>query len=210
MKERPILFNAEMVRAILDGTKTQTRRLVKPNAGHQGEWLEIELINKSPKITTAISYPSESFGAQIEHPQSGPLCFVKCPYGAPGDQLWVRETHYLVYAQGNPNNHVIEIDYKADANHTKRLCPQKWRPSIHMPRSASRIQLEILGVRVERLKAISETDSLAEGVIPEQISTDVKRTAYSEFKNLWCSTYGGESWDENPWVWVIEFKRIEQ
>lgn len=198
MKERPILFNAPMVRAILEGRKTQTRRIIK----RPEQW-------------------------QIEHDGHG--CFCEdingdwhpvtdfCPYGKVGDRLWVRETHYLVHQHGNPNLGIIEIDYKADLDLTQRMCPQKWRPSIHMPRWASRITLDITDIRVERLNEISDTDALAEGIelFPTNQYKDYgckfEGVGFSDprlsFSSLWQSINGYDSWTRNPWVWVIEFKR---
>lgn len=191
MKERPILFSAPMVRAILSGTKTQTRRVVKDGpALHQGH--------------TAWE-------------------MTRCPYGQPGGVLWVRETwrHIeggAVYdaAGGVMDAFDSETIYRADKPHAHG----PWKPAIHMPRWASRITLEVTGVRVERLQDISEDDCLAEGIanvvrenLPriqqcgEYDAIDVDPVA--EYQSLWESINGPGSWDTNPWVWVIEFKRTE-
>lgn len=169
MKERPILFSAPMVRAILDGSKTQTRRIVKM---------------KTPKVRTLLDYSVDG------------LCVGPCPQGNTGDRLWVRETFGLL---GDEEQHVLH--YRATH---PRAHVTGWTPSIHMPRRASRITLEITGVRVERLNDIGQFDAAAEGVIPDD------EDFVGAFMALWESIAGPGSWDANPWVWVIEFKRMEQ
>lgn len=197
MTERPILFSAPMVRAILNGSKTQTRRVVK---GMALRWLRPD--HFTPEFTAL--------------PENG-----LCPYGQPGDRLWVRETFQRFTDDG-------EILYKADPagfeamNEYKRFeCIEaRWRPSIHMPRHLSRITLEIAAVRVERLQAISEADARAEGAMFHdggQIGhsgwrhdySDVHADARSSFARIWNNINGPGSWDKNPWVWVIEFRRVE-
>ena len=162
MKERPILFSGPMVRAILNGTKTQTRRVMRP-----GERVEKMILNKSP-------------------------------YGIPGDRLWVRET----WTGADDPAHKHAVHYRADG---ERAC--RWRPSILMPRWASRITLEVTGIRIERLCDITERDALAEGCVGDGHVTVDARAA---FKLLWGSLNAkrGYGWDANPWVWVIHFKRI--
>ncbi|PJO24861.1 hypothetical protein [Burkholderia glumae] len=235
MKERPILFSAPMVRATLDGRKTQTRRVVK----HQppDDVAPITVARYHPTIIDRHGDEApgdEVFGAYSEDGVWG----CKCPYGEPGDRLWVRETwsadfarHYpcerVWYAADDDRRHDIEVRegvrgiFSPESN---LHVPFRWRPSIHMPRALSRITLEITGVRVERLRAISESDAIAEGV--EQIATTSCDNAvwmdYAfplsgkgflspgyAFKTLWESINGAGSWDANPWIWVIEFKRVE-
>ena len=192
MKERPILFSGEMVRAILDGKKTQTRRVVKDL-----QWAE------SPVKVAHI-------GKRVGTPEA------LCPYGQPGDHLWCRETW------GHNGSLNCPIHYRADEPEWKNesLNPNaKWHPSIHMPRWASRILLEIVAVRVERLQEISDSDALAEGVtiredarIAAHIAGSPETPAIMEYWHLWESINGskpGKSWQDNPWVWVIEFKRVE-
>ncbi len=218
MKERPILFSAPMVRAILEGRKTQTRRVVNPR----------HIPNPQPDLDTAIE-------------RSPSLAAAFCPYGQPGERLWVRETFDPIYGQSPPGR-VIEIDYKADwVPHGNRwrikdeLGSRRWTPSIHMPRWVSRILLEITGVRVERLQDISEADVIAEGFktregneafnfagtkeffIPElldhnpigRVACGGNVSAKEAYRRLWSSINGRGSWDANPWVWVVEFKRLE-
>ena len=198
MKERPILFSAPMVRAILRGTKTQTRRVVKIP-----DWLYDEY-----KPVTKHCIFNE----------------VICPCGKPGDHLWVREAFDIIEGQ-SPTHPVIGVDYRAshpatypqpDDRHKAaddainlyqwRMKDthgmRKWKPSIHMPRWASRITLEITGVRVERLNDISVHDAIAEGCATDE------RDPVVDYLYLWESIHGQGSWRANPWVWVIEFKRI--
>ncbi len=226
MKERPILFSASMVRAILDGSKTQTRRVVK-------SVLTLIEAKSSADWATALAgndcYATEPTKEEIDqkaknlHGRLFPfatkelgLIAFQCPYGQPGDQLWVRENWQVGDIWDGTKPSLLtprhDILYPADGSYRsgKALAGMgKVRPSIFMPRWACRIQLEIVSVRVERLRDITEQDALAEGVVQEQVTPTVKRTAYSEFKNLWCSISGGDSWDVNPWIWVVEFKRVE-
>ncbi len=200
-KERPIIFSGPMVRALLAGTKTQTRRVMK----HQ------------PTHFNPAGVP------RVANPYFGPSAVLRCPYGQPGDLLWVRETFAKIDGQTRP---WIETDYRATYAHGDRLgdhlgIKKRWTPPIHMPRAASRITLEITEVRVERLQEISEADAVAEGCarLPLQDghgawwSADVDagpalhgRTARDAYRLLWESINGPGSWGENPWVWVIAFK----
>jgi hypothetical protein len=174
MKEQPILFKAETVRAILEGRKTQTRRIIKSQS------------------TTSEIYqrPDELWIYTINGVGVG-LPF-KCPYGQIGDRLWVRETWA-------PSYHGEDCIYRADPDDEIFKFTGKWKPSIFMPRWASRINLEITNVRAERLQDITEEAAQAEGC-----------ESRDSFKSIWDSINGGRSfgWDSNPWVWVIEFKKI--
>ncbi|MGT3215025.1 morphogenetic protein [Yersinia enterocolitica] len=203
MNEKPILFNADMVNAILSGRKTQTRRIMKvqPQVTEQrlrelGAWQDG--FNLSQQVNAAF--------------QAG-FIDVSCPLGKPGDQLWVRETW---------NKHGGLLTYRADHDWIEEMrkatvCPAKWVPSIHMPRWASRINLLITGVRVERLRDISQEDAQAEGMeltgwrptYSDPDSGGEYETPYDNFAELWISIYGEESWQANPWVWVINFERME-
>ena len=211
MKERPILFSAPMVRAILEGRKTQTRRIVKPQPSQ-------ELLDDYAQIR-------RERGVQKDDAEMLSEC-LPCPYGVPGDRLWVRET----FGDCTPGADALigtrwdKPWYRADADKYGLLGHDgegpvyaedvKWRPSIHMPRSASRITLEIADVRVERLQEISEADAEAEGLTCRDglyaTSGEVwqidPRKAY---RDLWKSLHGEGSWAANTWVWVIEFKRVE-
>ncbi|WP_420957526.1 hypothetical protein [Burkholderia gladioli] len=228
MKERPILFSAPMVRAILEGRKTQTRRVVK----HQppDDVAPITVARYHPTIIDRHGDEApgdEVFGAYSEDGVWG----CKCPYGEPGDRLWVRETwsadfarHYpcerVWYAADDDRRHDIEVRegvrgiFSPESN---LHVPFRWRPSIHMPRALSRITLEITDVRVERLQGISERDAIAEGICKTgsgfwstygQREVDGTFSPRSSFQSLWESINGLMSWESNPWVWVIEFARI--
>ena len=213
VKERPILFSGPMVRAILSGAKTQTRRIVR------GVNSETEL---APDFTT--SFPEH--GMDAVRFEDGHAVFeyqtgiadtreyrVRCPFGKIGDCLWVRETWRDRSVVGHSRFHGEQeaewIEYRADRPSNDRT-GLRWRPSIHMPRRVSRIILEITGVRVERLQDISEQDAWAEGFPdPDGRNREYPDRARYWFKTLWGEINGIESWAANPWVWVIEFKRIE-
>ena len=201
MKERPILFNAPMVRALLSGQKTQTRRAVKPQFAVDAVPAEMGATNERGH---QISGHSGEWWCDAE---GNPEKSVRCPYGQPGDRLWVRET----WAQPDKraDNRGLWV-YAADWPDAERPT-HRWRPSIHMPRAASRILLEVIAVRVERLQDISEADAVAEGV-DFAGHTDEIMHDYSpdeRFSMLWESINGAGSWNENPWVWVVEFRRVE-
>lgn len=237
MKERPILFSGEMVRAILDGRKTQTRRVVKTQPEQQ---------------STGWAWRHRQLDAGHCHTDLDAMVRLMeplCPHGQPGDRLWVREAHlldpphdgtwgYYDYTDGAIENisaipkrfrnpkHVL---YRASDDKPETL---RWRPSIHMPRWASRIALEVTGVRVERLHDISEEDAKAEGVSPtvfdefdiaelvtnepESVDAELLKqlgpgqiTAKTNFAMLWDEINGKKHpWASNPWVWVVSFRRV--
>lgn len=200
MKERPILFSGPMVRALLDGSKTQTRRVVKPQPDTRPGMNCTRLVFKDRKGAPLLD----------EALEADPRLYVSlCPYGQPGDKLWVRESFIHNAAEYEPMmsmTHPLvpaETFYMADHNGDARGLG--WKPSIHMPRALSRITLEITGVRVERLQDISDADSLAEGV--DRTNTSIPGYAKERYCQLWESINGPDSWDANPWVWVVEFKR---
>lgn len=192
MKTRAKNFTGAEVRALLDGSKTQFREVVKPQptteirSGLMGHW--------------SIQPDVREFS---------------CPYGQRGDRIWVRERFCPIYPQ-DPNyngGQPIEYDYAANYVHEYRLgdrigFKKKWKPSIHMPRDACRITLEITGVRAERLQDISEADAIAEGC-PHTLHLPGGRFARENFEHLWWTINGDGSWEANPWVWVLEFTRVE-
>jgi hypothetical protein len=225
MNEKPMLFNTEMVQAILDGRKAQTRREVK---------IPDHLIERQSE--SLVTFEDE-YGDQRN-------ILTVCPFGKVGDHLWVRETHHF-------NHNKTMIHYKADYNGNPfnidtcgedcSLVGEKWRPSIHMPRWASRITLEITDIRVERLQDISEEDAVKEGCLTNnqysdkageenlwpcevcngyqtcgsidhqtlgacEIDCNECDTPKKRFSLLWNSIY--QNWNENPWVWVVEFKAL--
>jgi len=183
MTDRPILFSGAMVRALLAGTKTQTRRVVKKSECWPISAVRATML-ESRGSAMAVDAQSRTYGPEI-----------KCPYGQPGDRLWVRETWH----DASSALHSCAL-YRADGG---EIYGGKWAPSIHMPRWASRITLEITSVRVERLQDISEADAIAEGVY-----TDPASPAYDAYAQLWDEINGPGSWAANPWVWVLEFRRL--
>ncbi len=250
MRELPIIFSAPMVRAILEGRKTVTRRVVKPqptlptdrwvsDSGGSGKWMA-----EGPSPPTG--------GTRQTMP------WKLCPYGQPGDRLWVRETwQYFGFSDEGepcicyladhgrewphvPQSEVDKVDcIWADLSDpgnfsiSGRACDNRWRPSIHMPRWASRITLEVTSVRVERLKDITPAQILAEGVqipsttegqalidistkhgpahfLPKLSGATTDALLRAHWAALWVSISGIDSWNANPWVWVVEFQRIHQ
>ncbi|MGE1089832.1 hypothetical protein [Pseudomonas zeae] len=219
MKERPILFNAPMVRAILADIKKVTRRPVRFQP-------DVPVTDAVPRRNVPHGPPTIDWYWRPKHghlngvPSAG--WNFRCPYGQPGDRLWVRETfgsqvrrdaaggtgRFTVYRASKPD----AIDYVGASG---KEYPVKWKPSIHMPRHLSRVLLEITNVRVERLQEISGDQAEAEGVdaamCQEYLDTSPSRFECKEavihgFAGLWQST--GGNWDANPWVWVVEFKRV--
>ncbi|EAP2982547.1 hypothetical protein D1K53_23085 [Salmonella enterica] len=204
MKERGMIFNAEMVRAILDGRKTQTRRPIK--------W-------KQTRFTEIAERDDGSLWPWAEDCERGGDIWFACPYGEIGDRIWVRETFRvhsratdvatLVYRASVRNSWTEQTHRVPIAVCDKPATPEKWTPSIHMPRWASRILLEITDVRVERLRDLSEEDAKSEGITPPAGGVLPGWEYRINFRDLWMDIYGTDSWEANPWVWVIEFKRVE-
>lgn len=205
MKERGIIFNGAMVRVILSGQKTQTRRIMKQQPPER--WSPVT--SSGEPDLQARTYTQ---GVVDRHGclQAGPQVFgvadeewgAVSPFGQPGDRLWVRETFWQPRDKS-------ETLYRADG---AILGCGKWTPSIHMPRSACRLLLEITDVRVERLNDISNDDAMAEGM-DDGTSDAALAAGWFEkprraFERLWAQIYGQESWDGNPWVWVYEFKLV--
>ena len=211
MKERPILFSSPMVRAILDGRKTQTRRVVKPQP---------ESVHDGEPYWHVGGYRAWQFRGIADLLRIGTNNPLVCPYGQPGDRLWVRETMEVSY-QGSAY-YAADGAQIGDRDELGDLCERyghpyffnelKGIPSIHMPRWASRITLEVTGVRVERLLEISESDAQAEGIdlggFRSGFDGIAGREHTIEFHSLWESINGPGSWDANPWVWVVEFRRL--
>lgn len=213
MKERPILFSGAMVRAILEGRKTQARRVVKnpPAAQFCG-------------LKSSLGYPASegSTWAGFGNP-SDPM-YVRCPYGQPGDRLWVKESFWGCDLPGYGDQPCVVYDdeWTGKDYHPAEARPWARRfgriPSIHMPRDACRLVLEVTGVRVERLQSISEDDALAEGIDTEgddylngegwkAAGSAISPERYA-FASLWRRINGDASWDANPWVWVVEFRKV--
>ncbi|EAV5247371.1 hypothetical protein A2G11_003814 [Salmonella enterica subsp. enterica serovar Stockholm] len=201
-----------MVRAILEGRKTQTRRIMKVQPGTPEFGLR-RIIESSKANENGMYFWSQDDACGIKA-RSKPFLF---PYGEVGDRIWVRETFRvhsratdvatLVYRASVRNSWTEQTHRVPVAVCNKPATPEKWTPSIHMPRWASRITLEITDVRVERLNSISDSDASKEGCcIADMESGDCLSDV---FTRLWTSIYGDDSWQANPWVWVIEFKRVE-
>lgn len=229
MIERPILFSAPMVRAILAGQKTQTRRVVKP----EGADHLVRLIGADDKPTGDWGWcPNPA--VITKH--------MRCPYGMPGDRLWVRETFAHLYRDNTQPEERRDDDvaYKADHQGLDEYAYGTWKPSIHMPKWASRLLLEVTEVRVERLQAISAADAMAEGaepLLPDPVCSQVCPEDYvAGFRKLWDSINAANrpqlpanvdskryarvkawldknpdttGWAANPWVWVVSFKLLE-
>lgn len=245
-KELPILFSAPMVRAILEGRKTQTRRVMKQQPEHRWNLLRVD--ESGASFCTGNHERSQGCSGDV---------VMACPYGKPGDRLWVRETWrveawsdidnnlQIGYAAGGnwDRSDVIPAQYDPDGEMFCKLAaqseedaikrgfdpadgdidaqswtwsekeiPTRWRPSIHMPRWASRITLEVTGMRVQRLQDISEGDAFAEGMNSGslEIWKSGDDTPIGMFGQLWDSINDarGLGWDTNPWVWVVEFRRV--
>lgn len=210
MKERGIIFNAEMVRAILDGRKTQTRRIVKNVMPDNGIWLKKPTKTRSGATTHVLDAPKHNL----------------CPLGKVGDRLWVRET----WMPDAPRDGTWgDVEFYGCKDSQLSMIPEHfrkseycihraswdgdelvgWTPSIHMPRWASRITLEITDIRVERLKSAGDTEFKAEGYPLERELTGGSMDPFCWFRNLWDSVSPTNfKYADNPWVWVIEFKRI--
>jgi hypothetical protein len=225
MKEGPILFSGPMVRAILEDRKVQTRRVVMVR--HNGPRGDGKLHVYGNEYQRWIQAGDDKSMWMADRPSitggtaGGP--WVRCPYGVPGDRLWVRETWCCIDSKVRPG---ARIAYRADTTDGERLrVDAPWKPSIHMPRWASRITLEITEVRVQRVQEISESDAKAEGADrdwrPEDDDRDAEnnedtngyfppKSYTSGFANLWDSINAkrGFGWDVNPWVWCITFKRV--
>lgn len=233
VKERPILFSGAMVRALLAGSKTQTRRVVK------GLEYDADMLGGVYMFNPPKGMGSDTAFAYCKNPAASTLLLATCPYGQPGERLWVRETIYahpafssagakaglcggLFTAEGE---NCAFRGYVADGGYTK---PFKQIPAIHMPRAASRLLLEITAVRCERLQNISEADAVAEGIepvfcptltVPAKKWKNYQGRAYCDgmnlnhatesYQTLWASINGPDSWAANPWVWVVEFKVVE-
>jgi hypothetical protein len=222
MTEHPILFSGEMVRAILAGRKTQTRRVVKPQPNsNMIEGMGHVTIGMNPADDGAVWYDADCINPGRE---------VRCPHGRIGDVLWVRET-WKFYGRDRGDGPEGGVQYQADMQSkvftdfheprlpyrdfqiawSKRRC-NRWRPSIHMPRWACRLCLRVTDIRVERLQDITEEDAIAEGVTAVMDKTVHGWTPHKlEFCIAWDSIYKnrGIGWDANPWVWAITFERIE-
>ena len=180
--ERPILFSAPMVRSLLAGTKTQTRRPLRDGTWWTPQHGVIRMASAGLALTGFAKVP--------------------CPYGKPGDRLWVRESHMDLGAC-----FLYRADHGAETERALVAPGQRWRPSIHMPRAASRVLLEVTEVRVEPLQAISRGDAMAEGCPFANMAAGPDPRDW--YRDLWNEINGPGSWYANPWVWAVSFKRVE-
>lgn len=226
MKETPLLYTGPMMRAVLDDLKNQTRRIIKPQPEYQGK--------ESFGDSWAWRKGKDGFSGVTREQLTGKAGLLypgRCPYGVPGDRLWVKETFYCDHCQyqgalaGLPPLTGDDLKrymyYEADGP-VRNQIPEcegvpKLKPSIFMPRWASRLTLEIVRVRVERLREISADDAIAEGIteadyyvpnVTGMLKGRETETPVDGYRRLWEAINGKKSWDKNPWVWVIEFKKV--
>ncbi|ELI8098293.1 hypothetical protein RSG06_002213 [Yersinia enterocolitica] len=204
-KERQILFNAEMVNAILSGRKTQTRRIMKhqptPSSNREEDyWFPCDKMQSMVHVSDLL--PGNSY-----MPDAHEFFSTCCPLGGIGDQLWVRET----FASGlcTESTLAYRATHRPEDLEEGWFEKIKWTPSIHMPRWASRINLLITGVRVERLNTISNGDAMAEGYPTAREATGGPLDAWLWFRDLWDGIYPDNTFEVNPWCWVINFERME-
>jgi len=197
VKERGMIFNGEMVRAILDGRKTQTRRIMKNQPA--GDYPD------TPALIRSVDGGFQWYG------HYGESSIFNCPFGAVGDRIWVRETWAEAGASA-PDLKLYRANYPEHVpTHYENVPPAdeiRWTPSIHMPRWASRLTLEITGVRVERLASVSDEEAGKEGYPANPAPYGGTMDKWLWFRGLWDSIYPDQSFKHNPWVWVIEFKVV--
>lgn len=213
VKERPILMSGPMVRAILEGMKTQTRRVVKPQPPCDCEYG----INgaESHAVCSWVKNPS----VWVPPKATSRDHRLPCPYGKPGDRLWVRETWGVYDGDGMPYDYPhgiplslpdgFHVSYPADDADGVIREVFRWRPSIHMPRWASRILLEVVSVKVEKVQHATLGDICKEGLARNIYDFKPVTAGLKVWENLWVEINGQKSWDENPYVWVVEFKVLK-
>ena len=217
-KQSPILFSTPMVQAILNGTKTMTRRIVTPQPEMMPQSFPVPVDEFIKQLKTQTK---KGFKTLCSTGPCNGMVVPECKFGKVGDLIWVREMFCVgefskyYYFKAQDSTYIREYD--------KPNGTTKWKPSIHMPKAACRIWLEITSIRIERLNSISESDAIAEG-IEESLWDEVNKCRVfkyyglknavtdekASFKSLWRSINGFESWDKNPFVWVIEFKRVDK
>lgn len=226
IKERPILFSEAMIRAILEGRKTQTRRVVKWKVRQKGLNLAFSGLEAgfyhSDLVASGYVLRSRGGAGGCWNDRTWPI---HCPYGQPGDRLWVRESFSFGISDNPADKGQVGFMFGEEGDGLHPDSPKdsaqwcrtwKKKPSIFMPRWASRIALEVIGVRIERLHEISEADAKAEGVKPfpkdpegDCFTDGLHRTAYQFLWNEINGWRGPKCWDANPWVWVVEFRRVQ-
>jgi hypothetical protein len=205
MKEHPIIFTKPMVQAILAGRKTMTRRIVK-GIPHE------QIVKVEQQTDLLWEFDNELHDLK--------MWTIKCPYGKIGDRLWVRETwQHTRCININPEDENYGYVYKSDGQPWDDYIGWTWKPSIHMPRLASRIILEITNIRVEKLQDITKLEAINEGIeivdtIPViqykdyEVANGIFCNPKNSFNSLWNTIHGKDSWNLNPWVWIIVFKKI--
>lgn len=230
--EIPVLFKTPMVQRILVDRKNMTRRLrgLKYINEHPDNW---EFLNTSDKLDfprpADCKYPDRLWYKWTNIHNNGKSFITQCPYGKPGDILWVRENWCEpVLCDGFEKDYYYQADDIKVTDFASRFINFKWKPSIHMPRKACRILLQVEEIRVERLQDITEADAIAEGIHPDsggwksyEIIHEGKhkgevnphsivpnRSPITSYKELWQSINGLDSWDKNPWLWVVKFKKL--
>ena len=206
MKERPILFSGAMVRAILEGRKTQTRRVINPQplpyiCGRDGKAFMTHNPTRYEDGHTAWTVASRDV-------ENGNNVYTPCKFGMPGERLWVRET-FLVQPDLWERNHGPQPIHYAASTRIAEAEDYVGKPSIHMPRWASRIMLEITAVRAERVQKISGQDCWAEGIEYAGWDCTVYGSVVDCYRDIWESIYGKGSWDGDPWVWVVGFQQVK-
>lgn len=210
-RERPILFSGPMVRAIMEGRKTATRRVVKPQPPADAEAVGANSY-EGPEGPAWFWWKGNRDERKFWPPTTGGANSIHCPFGQPGDRLWVRET-WAISGHYKDGPRYEYRAWPADGE-AERSVGGRWKASIHMPRSASRITLEITRVRVERVQDITEADAIEEGVGPGYVPNASGSTSCvghrPMFARLWneINAPRGHGWASNPWLWVIDFERI--
>lgn len=223
MKEVPMLFSTPMVQAILEGRKTMTRRVVKPQPG-----IDVFQVLAPGRDVFTTKWEKADYWTFTDGSLQAPIVENrKCPYGKVGDVIWVRES-YKIDGSMNHGESVLGVTYKAGGrwiqNDSKEVfeifhkSKGGWRPSIHIPKAAARIWLQVEDIKVERLQDISEEDAVAEGLKVQQTKLGESYFDYTtgyhnglfkpraSFRTLWQSLHSPESWEANPWVWAVKFK----
>lgn len=201
--EKPILFSTPMVKAILSGEKTMTRRIIG-----MSEYDFVRIVNEAEVVNEKTDEDEKKiFGTIAEFQQDDwEGYFVKCPYGNVGDYLWVRETFMKWDYENGKKKYVYKANFAENIELNKKQF--KWKPSLFMPKEACRLWLKIVGIKVEKVQDISEEDAIREGIKFLNVGKHIDyKNPITYFEELWISINGKKSWSENNFVWVVEFER---